>query len=93
MCLQSKDPATLFVSRIPQGIYRLHAKKNRLFYDEILDRESQDFVVNAIGIRVNEFLAKQCNDIENREKLFAEYVGKRFNVNHSHYYLFKIPFS
>ena len=31
---------TLFVSRMLQGIYRLHAKKNSLFYDEILDRES-----------------------------------------------------
>ena len=31
---------TLFVSRMLQGIYRLDAKKNSLFYDEILDRES-----------------------------------------------------
>ena len=50
---------TLFVSRIPQGICPLHAKKNWLFYDEILDSESWDFVVKAIEIRVNEFLATQ----------------------------------
>ena len=31
---------TLFVSRILPGICPLHAKKNWLFYDEILDRES-----------------------------------------------------
>ena len=31
---------TLFVSRITQGICPLHGKKNWLFYDEILDRES-----------------------------------------------------
>ena len=31
---------TLSVSRITQGICALHAKKNWLFYDEILDRES-----------------------------------------------------
>ena len=50
-------------------------------------------MVNAIGIRVNEFHATQYNDLENSEKLFAECVGKCFNVNHSHYYLFKIPFN
>ena len=49
--------------------------------------------MKAIGIRVKRISCYAINDVENSEKLFAECVGRCFNVNHSHFYLFKIPFN